>query len=138
MLQCIYPHLLVCVSVCVSVCIDAPQALEVLLHLMGTNQSVQVMKDVFSTQRAIVWKFPDLLFYEETEQCAELCRRLLRHCSSGVKEIRAWACASLYLLMRHDFEQENVRHSLFTCLLVFMFTYYSVRQSYILIFVNLQ
>ncbi|CAI8007936.1 Dedicator of cytokinesis protein 7 [Geodia barretti] len=83
------------------------RALEVLLHLMATNQSVQVMKDVFSTQRAIVWKFPDLLFYEETEQCAELCRRLLRHCSSGVKEIRTWACASLYLLMRHDFEQEN-------------------------------
>ena len=79
------------------------------------------MKEVFSTQRAIVWKFPDLLFYEETEQCAELCRRLLRHCSSGVKEIRTWACASLYLLMRHDFEQENVRDRLFTCLFTILF-----------------
>lgn len=85
------------------------QALEVLLHLMGTNQSIQVMKHIFSTQRAIVWKFPDLLFLEETEQCAELCRRLLRHCSSSIKEIRMWACASLYLLMRHDYDRENVR-----------------------------
>lgn len=85
------------------------QALEVLLHLMGTNQSIQVMKHIFGTQRAIVWKFPDLLFFEETEQCAELCRRLLRHCSSSIKEIRMWACASLYLLMRHDYDRENVR-----------------------------
>ena len=92
---------------------------------MGTNQSIQVMKDVFSTQRAIVWKFPDLLFFEETEQCAELCRRLLRHCSSGVKEIRTWACASLYLLMRHDYDMENVRYDVyllvFLCVCLFVF-----------------
>ena len=77
---------------------------------MGTNQSIQVMRNLFSTQRSIVWKFPDLIFFEETEQCAELCTRLLRHCSSGVKDIRTWACASLYLLMRHNFEIENVSH----------------------------
>ena len=80
------------------------KVLEALLHLMGSNQSTEVMKCIFATQRAIVCKFPELVFYEETEQCAELCARLLRHCSSSVPEIRAWACASLYLLMRQNFE----------------------------------
>lgn len=80
------------------------KVLEVLLHLMGSNQSVSVMNCIFATQRAVVCKFPDLVFYEETEQCAELCARLLRHCSSSVPEIRAWACASLYLLMRQNFD----------------------------------
>lgn len=76
---------------------------------MGTNQSTEVMRNLFATQRAIVSKFPELVFFEETEQCSELCARLLRHCSSSVPDIRAWACASLYLLMRQNFELGNVR-----------------------------
>lgn len=83
------------------------KALEVLLHLMGSNQSTEVMSCIFATQRSIVYKFPELLFEEETEQCADLCARLLRHCSSSVPDIRAWACASLYLLMRHNFDLGN-------------------------------
>lgn len=87
------------------------KVLEALLHLMGSNQSTEVMNCIFATQRAIVCKFPELVFYEETEQCAELCARLLRHCSSSVPEIRAWACASLYLLMRQNFDLlENVSY----------------------------
>ena len=84
------------------------QTLEVLLHLMGSNQSIEVTRCLFATQRAIVSKFPELMFEEETEQCADLCTRLLRHCSSSVDDIRAWACASLYLLMRQNFEMGNV------------------------------
>ena len=84
--------------------------LEVLLHLMLCNQSYEVMKCVFATQRSIVHKFPELIFFEETEQCAELCARLLKHCSSSTPDIRAWACASLYLLMRQNFEIGNVRN----------------------------
>ncbi|KAL5487361.1 hypothetical protein EMCRGX_G019952 [Ephydatia muelleri] len=83
------------------------RALEVLLRLLACNQSTQVMRNIFATQRAIVWKFPELLFEEETEQCAELCNCLLRHCSSSVPDIRAWATASLYLLMRHNYEIGN-------------------------------
>uniref|UniRef100_A0A6Q2Y2U4 Dedicator of cytokinesis 7 n=1 Tax=Esox lucius TaxID=8010 RepID=A0A6Q2Y2U4_ESOLU len=51
--------------------------------------------------------FPELLFEEETEQCADLCLRLLRNCSSSVGTIRAHASASLYLLMRQNFEIGN-------------------------------
>ena len=80
------------------------KALEVLLLLMQRNQSIEVMKCIFATERAFVMKYPELIFYAETEQCAELCARLLQHCSSIVPEIRSWACASLNLLMRQNFE----------------------------------
>lgn len=53
-------------------------------------------------------QFPELLFEEETEQCADLCLRLLRSCSSSISTIRSHASASLYLLMRQNFEIGNV------------------------------
>lgn len=56
----------------------------------------------------LLFQFPELLFEEETEQCADLCLRLLRHCSSSISTIRSHASASLYLLMRQNFEIGNV------------------------------
>lgn len=54
-------------------------------------------------------QFPELLFEEDTELCADLCLRLLRHCGSRITAIRTHASASLYLLMRQNFEIGNVR-----------------------------
>ncbi|XP_054707332.1 dedicator of cytokinesis protein 7-like [Uloborus diversus] len=81
--------------------------LKVLLHALGTNQSTTVLQNMFTTQRSLVYKFPELLFEEETEQCADLCLRLLRHCSSSISSVRSQASASLYLLMRQNFEIGN-------------------------------
>ncbi|TRY91961.1 hypothetical protein DNTS_035456 [Danionella cerebrum] len=81
--------------------------LKVLLHSMACNQSALYLQHCFATQRALVSKFPELLFEEETEQCADLCLRLLRNCSSSISSIRAHASASLYLLMRQNFEIGN-------------------------------
>ncbi|XP_063056669.1 dedicator of cytokinesis protein 7 isoform X12 [Engraulis encrasicolus] len=81
--------------------------LKVLLHSMACNQSALYLQHCFATQRALVSKFPELLFEEETEQCADLCLRLLRSCSSSISSIRAHASASLYLLMRQNFEIGN-------------------------------
>nr|XP_023650276.1 dedicator of cytokinesis protein 7 isoform X10 [Paramormyrops kingsleyae] len=81
--------------------------LKVLLHSMACNQSALYLQHCFATQRALVSKFPELLFEEETEQCADLCLRLLRNCSSSIGSIRAHASASLYLLMRQNFEIGN-------------------------------
>lgn len=53
-------------------------------------------------------QFPELLFEEDTELCADLCLRLLRHCGSRTSAIRTHASASLYLLMRQNFEIGNV------------------------------
>ncbi|XP_069991563.1 dedicator of cytokinesis protein 7 isoform X5 [Penaeus vannamei] len=79
----------------------------VLLHALASNQSTTSLTNMFNTQRALVAKFPGLLFDEETEQCADLCLQLLKHCSSCICTIRSHAAASLYLLMRHNFEIGN-------------------------------
>ncbi|KAG7265864.1 hypothetical protein CRUP_016127 [Coryphaenoides rupestris] len=81
--------------------------LRVLLHSMAGNQSAHFLQHCFTTQRALVFKFPEMLFEEDTELCADLCLRLLRHCSSSVGEVRSHASASLYLLMRQNFEIGN-------------------------------
>jgi len=59
-----------------------------------------------------VFQFPELLFEEDTEQCADLCLRLLHHCSSALTAVRAHASASLYMLMRQNFDIGNVCMSL--------------------------
>ncbi|KAL5022031.1 hypothetical protein ScPMuIL_001186 [Solemya velum] len=82
-------------------------ALRVLLHSLRLNQSTWVLQSMFSSQRSLVTKFLDLLFEEETEQCADLCLRLLRHCSSCIANTRSQASASLYMLMRQNFELGN-------------------------------
>ncbi|XP_063043181.1 dedicator of cytokinesis protein 7-like isoform X2 [Engraulis encrasicolus] len=81
--------------------------LRVLLHSMAGNQSALFLQHCFTTQRALVFKFPEMLFEEDTELCADLCLRLLRHCSSSVAPVRSHASASLYLLMRQNFEIGN-------------------------------
>ncbi|XP_063219662.1 dedicator of cytokinesis protein 7 [Bacillus rossius redtenbacheri] len=81
--------------------------LKVLLHALGRNQSTCVLQNMFATQRSLVFKFPNLLFDEETEHCADLCLRLLKHCSSSMATVRSQASASLYMLMRQNFEIGN-------------------------------
>ncbi|XP_060109207.1 dedicator of cytokinesis protein 6 [Heteronotia binoei] len=81
--------------------------LRVLLHSMACTPSAAFLQHCFASQRALVSKFPEMLFEEDTELCADLCLRLLRHCSSRVATIRAHASASLYLLMRQNFEIGN-------------------------------
>ena len=51
---------------------------------------------------------PELLFEVDTELCADLCYRLLNHCCSSLSEVRLQGSASLYLLMRQNFEIGNV------------------------------
>ncbi|XP_071439283.1 dedicator of cytokinesis protein 7 [Hetaerina americana] len=81
--------------------------LKVLLHALARNQSTCILQYMFATQRSIVYKYPNLLFDEETEHCADLCLRLLKHCSSNIGSVRSQASASLYLLMRQNFEIGN-------------------------------
>jgi hypothetical protein len=83
--------------------------LRVHLHALGTNQSTLFLRHLFSVQRSFVFKYPGLLFDEASEHCADLCLRLLQHCSSSISAVRSQASASLYLLMRQNFEIGNVR-----------------------------
>ncbi|XP_065358004.1 dedicator of cytokinesis protein 7 isoform X2 [Calliphora vicina] len=81
--------------------------LKVLLHALSRNQSTMALKNLFSSQRSLIFKFPNLLFDEETDICADLCLLLLKHCGSQLPGIRSQAAASLYLLMRQNFEIGN-------------------------------
>ncbi|XP_069783742.1 dedicator of cytokinesis protein 8 isoform X2 [Narcine bancroftii] len=77
--------------------------LRVLLHSLGCNQSSCYLIHCFSTLRALINKYADLLFEEEAEQCSDMCQRVLHHCSSSIDSTRSQACATLYLIMRHSF-----------------------------------
>ena len=81
--------------------------LRVILHALNTVQSTTLLQHLFTIQRSIVSKYPNLLFDETTEHCAALCKSLLKHCSSSISVIRSQASASLYLLMRQNFEIGN-------------------------------
>uniref|UniRef100_A0A8C6V2M6 Dedicator of cytokinesis 8 n=1 Tax=Neogobius melanostomus TaxID=47308 RepID=A0A8C6V2M6_9GOBI len=81
--------------------------LKVLLHSLTCNQSTTFLCHTFSTLRALVVKFGDLLFEEEAEQCADLCQKVLQYCSSPVDENRSEACATLYLIMRYSYSNAS-------------------------------
>ena len=81
--------------------------LRVMLHALNTAQSVAVLHHLFAIQRSLVSKYPNLLFDEATEHCAALCKALLRHSSSSISGVRSQSAASLYLLMRQNYEIGN-------------------------------
>lgn len=78
--------------------------MKVLLHALSRNQSVQALQNLFATQRSIIYKSHNLLFDDESDNCADLCLLLLKHCGSQLPSVRSQAAASLYLLMRQTFE----------------------------------
>ncbi|NWS41865.1 DOCK8 protein, partial [Probosciger aterrimus] len=81
--------------------------LKVLVNSLGCDQSTTYLTHCFATLRALIAKFGDFLFEEEVEQCADLCQRVLHHCSSSIDITRTQACATLYLLMRYSFSSTN-------------------------------
>ncbi|XP_058798618.1 dedicator of cytokinesis protein 7 [Phymastichus coffea] len=82
--------------------------LKVLLRALARNQSTLVLQHMFNTQRALVLKYHSALFdEEESERCGDLCLTLLTRCSSPLSAVRSHAAASLYLLMRQNFEIGN-------------------------------
>ncbi|XP_057687087.1 dedicator of cytokinesis protein 8 isoform X1 [Corythoichthys intestinalis] len=85
--------------------------LKVLLHSLTCNQSSTFLSHTFSTLRALVVKFGELLFEEEAEQCADLCQKVLQYCSSPVDENRSQACATLYLIMRYSYSNASQNFS---------------------------
>lgn len=92
--------------------------LRVLLHALARNQSTIALQNLFATQRSLTFKYHNLLFDEESDTCADLCLLLLKHCGSQLPLIRSQAAASLYLLMRQNFEIGNVsRHGPPICIL---------------------
>lgn len=82
--------------------------LKVMLHALSRNQSTIALRNLFASQRSFIFKFPNILFDEESDICSNLCLLLLKHCGSQLTSVRSEAAASLYLLMRQNFEIANV------------------------------
>ncbi|XP_051893532.1 dedicator of cytokinesis protein 7-like isoform X2 [Pristis pectinata] len=78
--------------------------LKVLIHSLSCNQSTQYLKNCFNTQRAIIAKFPEVLFEEDSEHSMELCLLLLQRCTSHFETTRVQASVSVYLLMRQSYK----------------------------------
>jgi dedicator of cytokinesis protein 6/7/8 len=81
--------------------------MRIFLNALSLEQSTRALVSVFSNLRTFVSKFPELLFEEDTEFCADLCLRLLKYCTSPLQQVRAQASASLYFLMRQNFDIGN-------------------------------
>ncbi|KAI4895857.1 hypothetical protein NFI96_021425 [Prochilodus magdalenae] len=81
--------------------------LRALLHSLTCNQSTTYLSHCFSTIRALIVKFGDVLFEEEAEQCADLCQKVLHYCNSCVDSNRSQACATLYLIMRYSYSSAS-------------------------------
>ena len=80
---------------------------KIVLNALSLNQSVFSLNYLFQHQRSIVSKFPELLFEYDSEYCADMCSCLLKHCISSLPIVRSQASASLYLLMRQNFDIGN-------------------------------
>lgn len=107
-------------------------------NVTNSTSTTTALQCMFATQRSMVAKFPELLFGDgqderdldvdtddddkgmekyhfstsssSTNRCANLILMLLRHCAinSSTIGVRAQAAASLYSLMRQNFDIENV------------------------------
>lgn len=81
--------------------------LQVLLRAMQRNQSTSVLQHMFATQRSLIQKFQWLCVAGESEGTGALCRVLLRHCAALAAPARAHASATLYALMRQNYDVGN-------------------------------
>ncbi|XP_078411952.1 dedicator of cytokinesis protein 7-like isoform X1 [Cetorhinus maximus] len=90
--------------------------LKVLIHSLCCNQSTLYLQNCFNTQRAVIAKFPDVLFDEDSEHCTDLCLLLLQRCMSRFESTRVQASASLYLLMRQSYKVHFSRMKMYITL----------------------
>lgn len=81
--------------------------MKVLLNALSTQPSIRTLPNLFCLQREFVSKFCDLLFEADTDYCSDMCTLLLKHCTSQLSGVRSQASASMYFLMRQNFDIGN-------------------------------
>ncbi|KAM3857704.1 dedicator of cytokinesis protein 11 [Diretmus argenteus] len=77
---------------------------DVYLAFLKVSQSEAALRHVFAALRALVNKFPSVLFKGRVTLCEALCYEVLKCCVSKLGSLRAEASALLYLLMRNNYE----------------------------------
>ncbi|XP_016127065.1 dedicator of cytokinesis protein 9-like [Sinocyclocheilus grahami] len=77
---------------------------QVHLCFLQIPQSEMALKQVFTSLRTFVYKFPCTFFDGRADMCACLCYEILKCCNSKLSSIRSDAAHLLYFLMKSNFE----------------------------------
>uniref|UniRef100_A0A3Q3M1Q5 Dedicator of cytokinesis 9b n=1 Tax=Mastacembelus armatus TaxID=205130 RepID=A0A3Q3M1Q5_9TELE len=77
---------------------------QVHLCFLQIHQSEAALKQVFTSLRTFIYKFPCTFFDGRADMCASLCYEILKCCNSKLSSIRSDAAHLLYFLMKSNFE----------------------------------
>ncbi|XP_019910368.2 dedicator of cytokinesis protein 9 isoform X3 [Esox lucius] len=77
---------------------------EVHLCFLQINQSETALKQVFTSLRTFIYKFPCTFFEGRADMCASFCYEILKCCNSKLSSIRSDAAHLLYFLMKSNFD----------------------------------
>ncbi|XP_039673850.1 dedicator of cytokinesis protein 9-like isoform X4 [Perca fluviatilis] len=77
---------------------------EVHLCFLRINQSETALKQVFTSLRTFIYKFPCTFFEGRADMCAAFCYEILKCCNSKLNSIRSDAAHLLYFLMKSNFD----------------------------------
>ncbi|KAM7375212.1 hypothetical protein PAMA_014344 [Pampus argenteus] len=77
---------------------------QVHLCFLQIPQSEVALKQVFTSLRSFIYKFPCTFFDGRADMCASLCYEILKCCNSKLSSIRSDAAHLLYFLMKSNFD----------------------------------
>ncbi|XP_073768449.1 dedicator of cytokinesis protein 9 isoform X8 [Danio rerio] len=77
---------------------------QVHLCFLQINQSETALKQVFTSLRTFIYKFPCTFFEGRADMCALFCYEILKCCNSKLSSIRSDAAHLLYFLMKSNFD----------------------------------
>ncbi|XP_074520401.1 dedicator of cytokinesis protein 9 isoform X5 [Halichoeres trimaculatus] len=77
---------------------------QVHLCFLQIPQSETALKQVFTSLRTFIYKFPCTFFDGRADMCASLCYEILKCCNSKLSSIRSDAAHLLYFLMKSNFD----------------------------------
>uniref|UniRef100_A0A8C5H908 Dedicator of cytokinesis protein 9-like n=1 Tax=Gouania willdenowi TaxID=441366 RepID=A0A8C5H908_GOUWI len=77
---------------------------QVHLSFLQIPQSETALKQVFTSLRTFIYKFPCTFFDGRADMCASLCYEILKCCNSKLSSIRSDAAHLLYFLMKSNFD----------------------------------
>ncbi|MFT7818030.1 dedicator of cytokinesis protein 9-like isoform X3, partial [Arapaima gigas] len=77
---------------------------QVHLCFLQINQSEAALRQVFTSLRTFIYKFPCTFFEGRADMCASFCYEILKCCNSKLSSIRSDAAHLLYFLMKSNFD----------------------------------
>ncbi|XP_061641112.1 dedicator of cytokinesis protein 9-like isoform X1 [Phyllopteryx taeniolatus] len=77
---------------------------EVHLCFLQIPQSEAALRQVFTSLRTFIYKFPCAFFDGRADMCASLCYAILKCCNSKLSSLRNAAANLLYILMKSNFD----------------------------------